>query len=147
MPGRYVETAGHVQDWRRQQRCEHGRPVAADETVEAEMTTIRRDSRLLAEMHETARRRHGAGAIGKRRLGEIEALCRLVAFDMTPPRIPADQGSARDRPGQPDGVRRGAARQPADRAETGLRRQAAQRPVPEAVDPDRPQELREEGRI
>lgn len=53
------------------------------------MATTRRDSRLLAEMHETARGLHGAGVIDKRRMGEFEALCRLDIPDMPPQRIKA----------------------------------------------------------
>ncbi|MCG5513797.1 hypothetical protein [Ectothiorhodospira shaposhnikovii] len=39
------------------------------------MATTKRNSRILDEMHETARGLHGAGLISKRRMGEFEALC------------------------------------------------------------------------
>ncbi|CAE6714823.1 hypothetical protein [Candidatus Nitrotoga fabula] len=41
------------------------------------MTTTKRKSRILDEMHETARGLHGAGLISKRRMGEFDALCYL----------------------------------------------------------------------
>lgn len=42
------------------------------------MTTKKRNSRILDEMHETARGLHGVGLIGKRRMGDFEALCNAV---------------------------------------------------------------------
>ncbi|HLR13312.1 MAG TPA: type II toxin-antitoxin system RelE/ParE family toxin, partial [Burkholderiaceae bacterium] len=41
------------------------------------MATTKRNSRILDEMHETARGLHSAGLISKRRMGEFEALCNL----------------------------------------------------------------------
>lgn len=46
-----------------------------------------RNSRILNEMHETARGLHGAGLISKRRMGEIEALCGLELEEMSPEKI------------------------------------------------------------
>jgi len=51
------------------------------------MTTIKRKSRILSEMHETARGLHGAGVISKRRMSEFDALCHLDVHDMQPPQI------------------------------------------------------------
>jgi putative transcriptional regulator len=45
------------------------------------------NSRILNEMHETARGLHGAGLISKRRMGEIEALCGLELEEMSPEKI------------------------------------------------------------
>ena len=42
------------------------------------MTTKQRNSRILDEMHETARGLHGVGLIGKRRMGQFEVLCNAV---------------------------------------------------------------------
>lgn len=39
--------------------------------------TTKRKSRILDEMHATARGLHRAGLIDKRRMGEFDALCRL----------------------------------------------------------------------
>ncbi len=44
-------------------------------------------SRILDEMHETARGLHGAGLISKRRMGEFEALRRLDVHEMPPQTI------------------------------------------------------------
>lgn len=46
------------------------------------MATTKRKSRILDEMHETARGLHGAGLISKRRMGEFDALCRLDVREM-----------------------------------------------------------------
>lgn len=46
-----------------------------------------RKSRILEEMHETARGLHGAGLISKRRMGEFDALCQLAVHDMPPQQI------------------------------------------------------------
>lgn len=43
-----------------------------------------RDSRILNEMHETARGLHGVGAISNRRMSEFNALCHLDARGMQP---------------------------------------------------------------
>jgi putative transcriptional regulator len=51
------------------------------------MPTTKRKSRILGEMHETARGLHGAGLISKRRMGEFEALCHLDVHDMPPRKI------------------------------------------------------------
>lgn len=44
-------------------------------------------SRILAEIHETARGLHDAGLISKRRMGEFDALCHLDVEDMSPRKI------------------------------------------------------------
>jgi putative transcriptional regulator len=51
------------------------------------MATTKRKSRILGEMHETARGLHGAGLISRRRMGEFEALCHLDVDDMSPLKI------------------------------------------------------------
>lgn len=51
------------------------------------MTTKKRKSRIIAEMHETARGLHGAGLISKRRMGEFDALCNLDVQVMAPKQI------------------------------------------------------------
>ncbi len=51
------------------------------------MTTTERKSRIMGEMHETARGLHGAGLISKRRMGEFDALCRLGVHDLVPQQI------------------------------------------------------------
>ena len=51
------------------------------------MATTKRKSRILEEMHETARELHGAGIISKRRMGEFEALCNLNVEEMSPKKI------------------------------------------------------------
>ena len=53
------------------------------------MATTRRKSRILDEMHETARGLHRAGLISKRRMGEFDALCHLDVHEMTPQNIKA----------------------------------------------------------
>jgi putative transcriptional regulator len=47
----------------------------------------KRKSRILEEMHETARGLHGAGLISKRRMGEFDALCHLDVHEMPPQTI------------------------------------------------------------
>jgi len=47
----------------------------------------KRNSRILDEMHETARGLHTAGLISKRRMSEFDALCRLDVHDMPPQQI------------------------------------------------------------
>lgn len=47
----------------------------------------KRKSRILEEMHETARGLRDAGLISKRRMGEFEALCHLDVEEMPPKRI------------------------------------------------------------
>jgi putative transcriptional regulator len=51
------------------------------------MATKKRKSRILGEMHETARGLHGAGLISKRRMGEFDALCHLDVHEMPPRKI------------------------------------------------------------
>ena len=51
------------------------------------MTTTKRKSRILDEMHETARGLHKAGLISKRRMSEFESLCHLDVEEMPPQRI------------------------------------------------------------
>ncbi len=51
------------------------------------MTTTKRKSRILDEMHETARGLHGAGLISKRRMGEFDALCHLDVHEMPPQQL------------------------------------------------------------
>ncbi|HUW26089.1 MAG TPA: DNA-binding transcriptional regulator [Gallionella sp.] len=51
------------------------------------MTTNKRKSRILDEMHETARGLHGAGVISKRRMAEFDALRNLGVEEMPPQKI------------------------------------------------------------
>ena len=51
------------------------------------METKTRNSRILDEMHETARGLHGAGLISKRRMAEFDILCHLDAQKMSPKQI------------------------------------------------------------
>ena len=51
------------------------------------MATTKRKTRILDEMHETARGLHGTGLISKRRMGEYDALCHLDVHDMPPLKI------------------------------------------------------------
>ncbi len=51
------------------------------------MATTQRKSRILDEMHETARGLHSAGLISKRRMGEFDALCHLDVHEMPPQQI------------------------------------------------------------
>ncbi len=51
------------------------------------MTTTKGNSRILAEMHETARGLHTAGLIDKRRMHEFNALCHLDVEEMPPEKI------------------------------------------------------------
>ena len=53
------------------------------------MATTKRKSRILDEMHETARGLHSAGLISKRRMGEFEALCNLDVHEILPQQIKA----------------------------------------------------------
>ena len=53
------------------------------------MTVTKRNSRILGEMHETARGLHGAGLISKRRMGEFDALCHLDVHEIPPQKIKA----------------------------------------------------------
>jgi len=53
------------------------------------MATTKRNSRILSEMHETARGLQGAGLISKRRMGEFEALCHLDVHEIPPQQIKA----------------------------------------------------------
>lgn len=51
------------------------------------MTTTKRKSRILDEIHETAHGLHGVGLISKRRMGEFDALCHLDVQEMPPQKI------------------------------------------------------------
>ncbi len=51
------------------------------------MAAKKRKSRIIDEMHATARGLHGAGLISKRRMGEFEALCNLDVEAMAPKQI------------------------------------------------------------
>lgn len=51
------------------------------------MATKKRKSRIIDEMHETARGLRGAGLISKRRMGEFEVLCNLDVEAMAPKQI------------------------------------------------------------
>ena len=51
------------------------------------METKTRNSRILDEMHETARGLHGAGLISKRRMAEFDILCDLDVEEMSPKQI------------------------------------------------------------
>lgn len=51
------------------------------------MATTKRKSRILEEMHETARELHSAGLISKRRMAEFDALCDLGIDGMPPEQI------------------------------------------------------------
>lgn len=51
------------------------------------MATTKPKSRLLDEMHETARGFHAVGLISKRRMGEFDALCHLDVQEMAPQQI------------------------------------------------------------
>ena len=51
------------------------------------MTATKRKSRILDEMHETARGLHKAVLISKRRMSEFESLCHLDVEEMPPQRI------------------------------------------------------------
>lgn len=51
------------------------------------MTTTKRKSRILDEMHETVRGLHDAGLISKRRMREFDALCNLDVEEMSPQKI------------------------------------------------------------
>ena len=48
------------------------------------MTTTQRKSRILSEMHETARDLHNVKLINKRRMREFDALCHLDVHEMPP---------------------------------------------------------------
>ena len=51
------------------------------------MARIERKSRIIDEMHETAKGLHDAGLISKRRMGEFKALCNLEVEEMPPKKI------------------------------------------------------------
>ena len=51
------------------------------------MAMIERKSRIIDEMHETARGLHHAGLITKRRMGEFDALSYLDVEEMAPKQI------------------------------------------------------------
>jgi len=52
-------------------------------------TTNKSNSRILSEMHGTARGLHAAGLIDKRRMHEFDALCHLDVEEMPPEKIRA----------------------------------------------------------
>lgn len=51
------------------------------------MARAKRKSRILAEMHQTARDLHSAKLISKRRMSEFDALCHLDVREMPPQEI------------------------------------------------------------
>lgn len=51
------------------------------------MAVTKPKSRILDEVHETARGLHSAGLISKRRMGEFDALCHLDVHEMPPQQI------------------------------------------------------------
>lgn len=51
------------------------------------MATTKRKSRIIEEMHETARGLHKVGLISKRRMREFDALCHLDVKEMPPQKI------------------------------------------------------------
>jgi putative transcriptional regulator len=51
------------------------------------MATAKRKSRILAEVHETARGLRSASVISKRRMAEYDALCHLDVAEMAPRKI------------------------------------------------------------
>mgnify|MGYP003417976415 FL=1 len=53
------------------------------------MATMKRKSRLLDEVHESARGLQSAGLISKRRMREFDALCHLDVHEMPPRKIKA----------------------------------------------------------
>ena len=53
------------------------------------MATTKRKSRLLDEVHESARGLQSAGLISKRRMREFDALCHLDVHEMPPRKIKA----------------------------------------------------------
>lgn len=53
------------------------------------MATTKRKSRLLDEVHESARGLQSAGLISKRRMSEFDALCHLDVHEMPPRKIKA----------------------------------------------------------
>ena len=59
------------------------------------MPKTKHSSRILAEMHETARGLRGAGLISKRRMSEIESLCHLDVPEMSPAQIRSLRRKAR----------------------------------------------------
>lgn len=58
------------------------------------MATIKRKSRILEEMHETARGLNNVGLISKRRMAEFDALRHLDIHEMPPQSIRALRESA-----------------------------------------------------
>ncbi len=59
------------------------------------MATAKRKSRILEEMHETARGLHKIGLIDKRRMGEFEALCGLAVHEIPPQKRSSSYGKRR----------------------------------------------------
>lgn len=51
------------------------------------MATAKRKSRIIGEIHETARGLQAAGLISKRRMGEFDALCNLDVAEIPPKQI------------------------------------------------------------
>src|SRR5690554_4080015 len=58
------------------------------------MATTKRNSRILDEMHETARGLHADGLISTRRVGEFEAQRTLAVHEISPQQIKALRGKA-----------------------------------------------------
>ncbi|MEO1768014.1 helix-turn-helix domain-containing protein [Thiobacter aerophilum] len=59
------------------------------------MTTKRRKSRILQEVHEMASDLHRIGLIDKRRMREFESLCHLDVHEMSPQKIKSLRERAR----------------------------------------------------
>jgi putative transcriptional regulator len=59
------------------------------------MAPTKRKSRILEEMHETARGLRSAGLITMRRMGEFDALCHLDVHEMPPEEIKSLREKAR----------------------------------------------------
>lgn len=59
------------------------------------MTTTKRKSRILQEVHEMASDLHDIGLIDKRRMREFDALCHLDIKDIPPEKIKALREKAR----------------------------------------------------
>ena len=59
------------------------------------MSVTKRKSRILEEMHETARGLHTVGLIDKRRMREFDALCHLDVNEIPPQSIKALRERAR----------------------------------------------------
>ena len=60
------------------------------------MTTSKRKSRILREMHETVHGLHRAGVVSQQRMSEFDALCRVDAPDQKPLALSAEQKARLD---------------------------------------------------